>query len=313
MFSLLVATLPTQPNAVRLRIWRALKALGAGALRDGAYLLPAERSAELEALAQEVRSHGGSATVLDLRPRDAAQQAELSELFDRDEAYTEWRQSLDAARAELPSLAETAARRRVRGLAEALDNLAAIDYFPGPALQQARADLDALRSALDQHLSPGEPHARAQDLPRLNARRYRGKRWATRARPWVDRLACAWFVRRFIDAEAVFVWLADTAALPRGAIGFDFDGAQFSHVGTRVSFEVMVSSFGFEGDERLRRVASAVHVLDVGGIAVPEAHGLELILAGLRELHREDDALLAAAMAVFDGLYSGHLIQPDKP
>ena len=312
MFSLLLVTLPTQPNAVRLRIWRGLKALGAGALRDGAYLMPAERSAEFETLAAQVREHGGTATVLNLAARDAAQQAELCALFDRSAAYGEWRRDLDAARAELPALAETAARRRLRGLADTLSALTAIDYFPGPAAAQAQADLDALRSALEQQLSPGEPRARRQQLSLLDGRRYLGKRWATRARPWVDRLACAWFVRRFIDAKASFVWLADGAAVPRGAIGFDFDGATFSHVGARVSFEVMVASFGFESDERLRRVGAAVHVLDVGGIAVPEAAGLEMILAGLRELHADDDTLLAAALAVFDGLYAGHTTPANK-
>jgi hypothetical protein len=100
--------------------------------------------------------------------------------------------------------------------------------------------------------------------------------------------------------------------LPRGAIGFDFDGAQFSHVGARVSFEVMVASFGFDSDERLRRLGAAVHVLDVGGIAVPEAAGMEIILAGLRELHTDDDALLAAAMPVFDGLYAGQAGHANK-
>ena len=313
MYTLLLVTLPTQPNAVRLRIWRGLKALGAGALRDGAYLLPADHAAEFEALAQEVRAHGGTATVLDLTPRDGAQQAELQALFDRSEAYGEWRRSLDAAHTEFPGLNETAARRRLRGLADALTTLAAIDYFPGPAAVQAQADLDALRITLEQQLSPGEPRARSEDLPALDPRRYRGKRWATRARPWVDRLACAWFVRRFIDAEASFVWLADAASAPRGVIGFDYDGALFSHVGARVSFEVMVASFGFDGDARLRRLGAAVHVLDVGGIVVPEAAGLEMILAGLRELHRDDDALLAAAIAVFDGLYAGHPVPTNNP
>ena len=313
MFSLLLATLPTQPNAVRLRIWRGLKALGAAALRDGAHLLPAARVADLDALAQEVNAHGGSATVLALAPRDAAQDAELRALFDRAAPYAEWRQGLEAARAALPALGETAARRRLRRLAESLQALKAIDYFPGPATEQAQADLDALRLLLERQLSPGEPRAASHELPALEARRYLGKRWATRARPWVDRLACAWFVRRFIDAEAAFVWLADTAALPRGAIGFDFDGAQFSHVGARVSFEVMVASFGFDHDDGLRRLGAAVHVLDVGGIAVPEAAGLETILAGLRELHSDDDALLTATMPVFDGLYASHVNKRAKP
>lgn len=63
MLAILILTLPTQPNAVRVRVWRALKTLGCGALRDGAYLLPSEHAALFEPLAAEVREHGGSAMV----------------------------------------------------------------------------------------------------------------------------------------------------------------------------------------------------------------------------------------------------------
>ncbi|MBC7993868.1 MAG: chromate resistance protein, partial [Rhizobacter sp.] len=193
-------------------------------------------------------------------------------------------------------------------LAEALAAVQRIDYFPGVSLLQAQEFLAALRRDVDVRYSPGEPQPRAARVARLEPGQYLGKRWATRARPWVDRLACAWFVRRFIDADARFVWLKEPLKLPRGALGFDFDGATFSHVGGLVSFEVMVASFGFDGDERLRRVAQVVHVLDVGGIPVPEAAGLETILGGLRDLHANDDSLLTAACSVFDALYVAHKI-----
>jgi hypothetical protein len=94
------------------------------------------------------------------------------------------------------------------------------------------------------------------------------------------------------------------ARVPRGAIGFDFDGAAFTHVGSMVTFEVMAASFGLHDNPRLRRIGAAVHYLDVGGIPVPEAVGLETILSGLRELHADDDQLMWATGAVFDGLYA---------
>ena len=97
-WSLLLVTLPTQPSAVRLRIWRALKALGCAALRDGAYVLPPQHVAELEKLALEINAHGGSASVLDLAARDAQQEEQLAALFDRSAAYAEWRAGLDALR-----------------------------------------------------------------------------------------------------------------------------------------------------------------------------------------------------------------------
>ena len=305
MWSILIVTLPTQPNAVRLRIWRALKSLGCAALRDGAYLLPDHHAAALESLAAEVREHGGSASVLTLAPRDDAQREEILAQFDRGEAYMQWRETVSALQSELDKLAETEARRRLRGVAEALQTLSRIDYYPGAAAQQAEVDLRELRRSFDGRFSKGEPQARQDDgVERLDIRKYQGKRWATRARPWVDRLACAWLIQRFIDPQARFVWLADPAKAPRGVLGFDYDGARFTHVGARVSFEVLAATFDLEADPKMRRIAAAVHYLDVGGIAVPEAAGLEAVLAGLREVHPGDDQLKQAASAVFDALYA---------
>jgi hypothetical protein len=305
MWAVLILTLPTQPNAVRLRIWRALKTLGCASLRDGAYLLPEAQAALFEPLAAEAREHGGSATVLDLAPRTDAQRAELLALFDRSEAYAQWRAEVDAVASALPALEETEARRRARSVAESLQALHRIDYYPGPAAAQAEDQLAGLRQAIDARFSKGEPTAlQPHGIPRLDIRKHQGKRWATRARPWVDRLACAWLIRRFVDPAAEFVWLADPARAPRGVLGFDYDGARFTHVGARVSFEVIAASFGLDADTKLQRIAQIVHYLDVGGIPVPEAAGLEAVLAGLREVHADDDRLTDAAAAVFDALYA---------
>lgn len=305
MWTLLLATLPTQPSAVRVRTWRALKALGCAALRDGAYLLPQAQGDLFRPIVDDVREHGGSATVLRLAPVDEVQRDEIVGLFDRSDAYGQWRAAADRLLAELGGLGETEARRRLRGVAQDLHEIRRIDYYPGAAAEQAETVLAALRGALDDQYSRGEPSARPEHgIVRLDAGRFRGRRWATRARPWVDRLACAWLIGRFIDPQARFVWLQDTTHLPRGAIGYDFDGARFSHVGARVTFEVMAASFGLDQDPRLQRIGAAVHYLDVGGIPVPEAAGLEAVLAGLRELHPDDDRLVAAAAGVFDALFA---------
>jgi hypothetical protein len=312
MWSILIVTLPTQPNAVRLRIWRALKALGCAALRDGAYLLPIEQTHALEAVAGEVREHGGTASVLTLSPKDEVQRLDILAQFDRTQAYSDWHASLRKVEAEInaaaPARTETEARRRVRGVADALAAINRIDYYPGEPALQAESNLALLRRGLDARYSKGEPHAAQGDIQKLDIRKFQNKRWATRARPWVDRMACAWLIARFIDPGAEFIWIDDLAKAPPAAsrtlLGFDYDGARFTHIGNLVSFEVLMASFRLAQDPRLQAVALVVHYLDVGGIPVPQAAGLEAVLGGLREIHTDDDALVKASSAVFDALYA---------
>lgn len=313
MWQVLFVTLPTQPNAARVRAWRALKALGSPALRDGAYVLPQEHAQLFDTIAEDIRANGGSATAMGLVPTSNHQQAEVQALFDRSAAYAAWDTDVRLLRRELTSLSEPQARRRLRALASAVDDLQRIDYYPGPAAEQARTALERLREAIDSHCSPGEPHVtKARAIERLDIREFQRKTWATRARPWVDRLASAWLISRFIDTNARFIWLVDAKRLPRAAVGFDFDGARFSHVGGRVTFEVLAASFGLDADPRLTRIAAAVHVLDVGGIPVPEAAGLEAVIAGLREQNADDDKLLAAVAAVFDAFYAAPAAEPTR-
>src|SRR6185503_15470449 len=120
----------------------------------------------------------------------------------------------------------------------------------------------------------------------------------------------AWLIKRFIDREARFVWIARPSECPKNALGFDFDGAEFTHVKNRVTFEVLLSSFGLDEDPALAALGAVVHFLDVGGIPVADAKGLESVLKGIKEKARDDDALLVEAMRVLDHLYSAYTPKP---
>jgi hypothetical protein len=290
-----------------MRVWRALKAHGAAVLRDGVYLLPESAGARelFDTQAAAIRSAGGRAHVLALDHLGPSESATFRQMFVRDGEYG---RIIDGLR----KLRGAVALRR-RGSAEAFRKLRrefeaarSTDYFPGVVADEAQAMLVEIEAVLRATQSPGEPGTQSGSVPRLDAKGFRGRVWATREQPWVDRLASAWLIRRFIDPKARIVWLKDIRRCPKTALGFDFDGARFSHIGTRVTFEVLAASFGLEGDRALMRVAALVHCLDVGGAPVAEAAGIAAVLTGLREQHRRDDALLSAASEVFDSLYIGY-------
>lgn len=303
---LLVVSLPTSGATARMRIWRNLKALGCVALRDGAYLLPAVPAHEhaLRQLADECTGEGGRAWLMTVQARSADESATYQQLFDRGADYAELRNVWKEASRGLGRLGATELARLQRKLQREFDAVRAIDFFPGEVSAEAEAAWTDLNRRIGGLLSPDEPHETKGRIPKLDTTKYQGRTWATRRRLWVDRVASAWLIRRFIDREARFQWLAKASDCPKRALGFDFDGAAFTHVGDRVTFETLLASFGLQADPGLARLATIVHALDVGGDPVPEAKGFEAVIAGARERLSDDDALLAEMSTVLDSLYA---------
>lgn len=298
----LILSLPTENTTIRMRAWRTLKASGAAILRDGVYLMPERDSCRtiLEAIATDVIEGGGKAYVFRIEEPEGAN---FVALFDRNDDYAGLLADVAKAQEALKSDTAPATLKQTRKLRKTFAGLAEIDFFPGEAHKQANAALQNLELAVARMLFPDEPHPVDGEIARLQIGDYQNRTWATRRRPWVDRLASAWLIRRFIDPQARLLWLASPSDCPDNALGFDFDGATFSHVGARVTFEVLLASFGIES-AALRRIGALVHYLDIGGVQPPETTGVESILAGLHEAIPDDDQLLAAASSVFEGLHS---------
>ncbi len=294
-FLALFVTLAAKQSAGRMRVWRALRALGSATLRDGVYLLPdtPEYTKALEQIAADVHSVEGTAEIYRLDGRDEDQHESLIALFDRGEGYAALLKSIHAANPADP--------KAVRLLHREFSALSAIDFFPGEARRQAEEALAALEAA-----AIGEPLNVSGKIRRLAGADFRGRIWATRKHLWVDRMASAWLIQRHIDPDARFIWLDDPKHCPKKALGFDFDGAAFTHVGGRVTFEVLATSFALESDPAIARIAAIVHFLDVGGIPVAEAAGIEAVLAGARASATDDDALLIDASRLFDNLYKNY-------
>jgi len=303
---LLVVSLPTRSATARMRIWRALKVLGCMALRDGAYLLPANAQHEqaLQALAGDCTSEGGNAWLMAVQPRSADEAAAYRALFDRSDDHAALRKSWKEAMRGLTALAAPELARLQRKLQREFDLARAVDFFPDESSAEAEAAWADFSQRIAGLMSPDEPHPKGGRIPLLDAAKYQGRTWATRRRPWVDRVASAWLIRRFIDATPRFRWLAKPSDCPKSALGFDFDGATFTHIGDRVTFETLMASFGLEGNAALARLAAVVHALDVGGEPVAEAKGLEAVLSGALERVADDDALLNEISMVLDSVYA---------
>ncbi len=299
-WQMLVLSLPTENATPRMRAWRALKAAGAAVLRDGVYLMPAAdgHAQSLQAVADDVRSSGGEAQLFEVEATDGT---DYGALFDRGRDFGALLAEIGACRAGLTEDTAQQMLKQARKLRKAFEQLVAIDFFAGEAQAQTGAALASLEADAARATAPDEPRAVARRIERVEAQQYRNRVWATRRRPWVDRLASAWLIRRFIDPQARFVWLKAPADCPKRAIGFDFDGATFTHSGAMVTFETLLASFGLQ-TPALLRLGVLVHALDAGGVIPPEAAGVERVLAGMRDAIADDDRLLLTAAGVFEGL-----------
>jgi len=291
-----------------MRVWRALKSSGCAVLRDGVYLLPTgtPRSAALAEAESEVKAAGGFAMTVELNLKTSAQLEHVRKLFDRGGEYASLLARIAAAKVAIQRLGKRKTDTLVQRLRRMFEELSEVDFYPGQAQLQAKDAVAALESQARKLYSGGEPHPSKRKLRHLDPAKYRNRTWATRKDLWVDRLACVWLVKRFIDRDARFAWIDRPRDRPGGSVGFDFDGAEFTHVGSRVTFEVLLGSFGLDGDPALASVGHAVHFLDIGGIPVADAKGLETILRGIKAKARSDDETALEAARVFDLFYAAY-------
>ncbi|HEX6775542.1 MAG TPA: chromate resistance protein ChrB domain-containing protein [Methylomirabilota bacterium] len=296
---LLLLSLPPRPSSLRVRTWRRLKALGAVALKSGAYLLPfsADRYEQFQWLAQEVQKNRGEATLLKVDRVENVKQADVVRLF-HEARNADYAVLTDRYRklgtGKRPRAAEELAR-----LARELDRLTDIDFFDAPGRQQTLRAREAAERRTN-----GSPKSGARPAGRLDLEALHGRRWATRPRPHVDRLASAWLIKRFLDPAAEFVF-APPDEVPGDVSPFDMAGVEFGHHGDHCTFETLFYRSGL-GDRRLAIMAEIVHEADLrdGKFSREEARGLDLVLRGLLAAVKDDHEALAQGLILFDGLYS---------
>jgi len=316
---LLVHLLPPKPTSLRVRIWRKLQRLGAVSLKNSVYVLPfGEKTHEdFQWLKQEVESAGGEATVLRAGSVEGATGDEIVSLFrtQRAEEYARVMAELDglagAVRGQRkgehlsPGRLNTHEAELSR-LHQELERVVAVDFFLADGRAAALAALERCREALRLPQDSGArgAKARASRGGGLDPALYQGRRWVTRKRPHIDRLATAWLIQRFIDKRPRFLFVEDVTRV-EGGVHFDMADAEFTHRGEDCTFETVVKEFGLAGDAALRGLAEIVHDVDLKDNKFNrlEAAGLDAALRGLGELIKDDRKLVRQAGVVFDGLY----------
>jgi len=296
---LLLLSLPPRPSSLRVRAWRRLRGLGAVALRNSAYLLPdsPDRYEQFQWLAQEILRDGGEATLLRVDRIENMQHADVVRLFQdaRNQDYAtlaeRYRKLLKGRR---PRLAEELAR-----LAREMGRITEIDFFEAPGRREA----ERAREAVEERTAAGRARS-AGAAPPLDLAALTGRRWVTRPRPHVDRIASAWLIKRFVDPEAEFVF-APPDQIPADAIPFDMAGVDFGHHGEDCTFETLLRRTGLR-DRKLAILAEIVHEADIKDqkFAREEARGIDLALRALLAAIKGDHEALAHGMTLFDGLYA---------
>ena len=290
---LLAYRMPREPSTPRIAVWRKLRRLGAVQLVDGFVALPAD-PATVEAfdwLADEVIEAGGEAWTWRARPGSKRQQEALRARVAA-AVIEEYRALIDEAK----DAGTNASRSHGRPAA------------PGAPCDRGSRPLRCPRAR------SGARRDRAAD----GSARCRGGdevRWATRPGCHVDRAACAWLLRRFVDPDAEFVFVEDPADVPADATAFDMRGVELSHHNGDCSFETILRRYALD-DPVLWELAALVHEADLADERYdePGAPGLDAICRGLT-LVLDDDRNLEVSGAMFDGLYEHRrrLLRGDRP
>lgn len=316
---LLVHLLPPKPTNLRVRIWRQLLKIGAVAIKNSVYVLPAsDKTYEaFQWLKQEIEVAGGEATVFRATSVEGKTDEEIKDTFRnaRDEEFAVVTRSFDRlcesvgrqshgkqfSEKRFAAFAAEMARLRAE-----LDRIKANDFFNAKGNRDAQAAYSRCEKTLRAtRTSTPKASARQTKDGTLDLEKYQGRRWVTRRNMHIDRLATAWLIKQFIDKRPKFYFVEDGENVP-GGIPFDMFGAEFTHHGEDCTFETMLKQFGLHTDAGLRQMGEIVHDIDLRDDKFhrPEAAGLNAVISGLSETLRDDRELMLKAGDIFDGLFA---------
>lgn len=299
---ILVHRIPSRPLYLRAKMRQRLSDIGAVAVKNSVYLLPhgPEALEDLQWIAQEIEAGGGDAHLFE---------GDFVDGVANESAVSQFRQARNADYSALAADASAAmkAARSAAAVAELasshvrlirrLEEIRRIDFFDA----EHRATAQAAIAAIEKRLKKD----RKEETRMLKANpELRGKTWVTRPGVKVDRMASAWFIRRFIDPKARFRFAEPSAPQREGEVRFDMVGGEFTHEQDRCTFETLIGRVGLP-DKGVRAIAEIVHDLDLkdGKFGREEAAGVRMMLDGLMARIDSDEERIERALVIFDDLH----------
>ena len=290
---LLIHQIPPKPDYFRVKVRRRLQRIGAVALKNSVYVLPSRPEAieDFRWLLREIVAEGGEATVCE---------AEFVEGITRDDLEGMFRAERDRDYAELVIAAQQSEIETDLGrLRRRLEEIMEIDYFSAPGRRATEQALATIEARL--HPAAGRAGSRKRRAEAMT-----GHTWVTRRDVFVDRIASAWLIRRFIDPKARFKFVGSKTYQPRsGEVRFDMFEAEYTHEGDRCTFETLLERAALR-DRALTVIAEIVHDIDCKDekFGREEAAGVAALVRGIARANPDDGERLERGAAAFDALYA---------
>jgi hypothetical protein len=306
---LLIHQIPPKPNALRVKIWRRLQQVGAVAIKQSVYVMPDSDSSreDLDWILKEIVAGGGDGSISEARFVEGPSDDQIRTLF-QNARKADYDKLIQEANGLLADWSTASIDRRdpvakgalqLSKLQRRLDEIGAIDFFQAPERNTAELLIRELANQLSDAPSAGTIDATALgDLV--------GKTWVTRKNLFVDRIACSWLIRRFVDRTAVFKFVAGPHYAPKpDEIRFDMFDGEYTHEGDRCTFEVMIQRLRLK-DHGLGPMAEVVHDIDLKDekFGRRETDGINALLTGLVAMQTDDDRRMTEGFKFFDNLYA---------
>jgi len=308
---LLIHQIPAKPAYLRVKIWRRLQGIGAIAVKNAVHALPMneETQEDFEWLIREIVEGGGEAFVCEARLIDGLSDEDVRTLFDRarDADYKDFVEGVRAVakqfRPKPTSEATAELRSQVARLRKRLAEIAAIDFFGAIGREAAESSLRGLEARLSEDDTVKNKATVESDASAVGS--LRNRTWVTRQGVYVDRIASAWLIRRFIDPDARFKFVAGKGYRPAdGELRFDMYEAEFTHEGDKCTFEVLLER-GALKDPALRAIAEIIHDIDLKDdkFGRTEVAGIRTLIEGISVATKDDSERVARGAEVFNNLY----------